>query len=335
MHYRSINDMNDAIIRNLHRLPRDIDLVVGVPRSGILAASLFSLASNLPMTDLDSFIDGRVYTSGVTKRWAAARVTKPDAVRKVLVLDDSINGGAAMQTARERIIAAGIEADFIFAAVYGSKPAHPEADIWLETVPQPRMFQWNFMHHKFLAQSCIDIDGVLCLDPTEEENDDGAAYIRFLAEARALYSPTGRLGSLVTSRLEKYRPQTEAWLAAQGITYDRLIMLDLPSKAERQRLAVHGSFKADVYRKSDAILFIESESDQAEKIARFSGKPVLCIETHELIKPDLLSSPALWAQKGAGKAARISDLTKKAARKLLGGRLYGGVKDLVKNRTQT
>ena len=38
MHYRSISDMNDAIVRNLHRLPRDIDLVVGVPRSGILAA---------------------------------------------------------------------------------------------------------------------------------------------------------------------------------------------------------------------------------------------------------------------------------------------------------
>ncbi|RUU06821.1 phosphoribosyltransferase, partial [Mesorhizobium sp. M7A.T.Ca.TU.009.01.3.2] len=37
MHYRSISDMNDAIVRGLHRLPRDIDLVVGVPRSGVLA----------------------------------------------------------------------------------------------------------------------------------------------------------------------------------------------------------------------------------------------------------------------------------------------------------
>ena len=52
MHYRSISDMNDAIVRNLHRLPRDIDLVVGVPRSGILAATLLSLTANIPMADL-------------------------------------------------------------------------------------------------------------------------------------------------------------------------------------------------------------------------------------------------------------------------------------------
>lgn len=44
--------MNDTIVRNLHRLPRDIDLVVGIPRSGLLAANLLSLAANIPMADL-------------------------------------------------------------------------------------------------------------------------------------------------------------------------------------------------------------------------------------------------------------------------------------------
>ena len=87
MHYRSISDMNDAIVRGLHRLPRDIDLVVGVPRSGILAATLVSLSANIPMTDLDSFLTGRIYTSGVTKRRAALD-RKVSEMRKVLVIDD-------------------------------------------------------------------------------------------------------------------------------------------------------------------------------------------------------------------------------------------------------
>lgn len=318
MQYRSIADMNEAILKNLHRLPPDIDLVVGIPRSGLLAANLLSLAVNIPLSDIDSYVEGRSYATGVTKLAPGA------ARRRVLVLDDSIHGGTAMAGARAKIEAAGIEAEHVFAAVYGIKPQHPEADLVFEVVPQPRMFQWNFMHHKWLAQSCVDIDGVLCLDPTEAENDDGAAYLAFLTNARPLYSTKRRIGALVTSRLEKYRPETEAWLAARGIAYDRLVMLDLPSKAERQRLGAHGSFKAEYYRRSDAMLFIESENSQALRIAQLSGKPVLCLETHRLITPDLASVLAQVPQLrsfGEGK-----DVVKRVARTVLGPTRYAALK---------
>lgn len=319
MQYRSISDMNDALVKNLHRLPRDIDLVVGIPRSGLLAANLLSLAANIPLSDIDSYVAGRSYTTGVTKL-AAERKARPT----VLVLDDSIHGGTAMAEARAKIAASGIDADHLFVAVYGAEAVHPEADFVLEVVPQPRMFQWNFMHHKWLAQSCVDIDGVLCLDPTEAENDDGAAYLEFLTTARPLYSTKRRIGALVTSRLEKYRPQTEAWLAKRGISYDRLVMLDLPSKAERQRLMAHGQFKADVYRRSEAMLFIESENAQAIRIAELSGKPVLCLETHRLITPDLasvLSQVPKVRSVGEGKA-----MAKRVARSVLGPARYAALK---------
>ena len=337
MNYRSISDMNDAILRNLHRLPRDIDLVVGVPRSGILAATLVSLTANIPMTDLDSFLAGRIYTSGITKRRAALDRQHAE-MRKILVIDDSIAGGNAIRDARDKIAAAGIQGDFVFAAVFGLQPEHQETDIVLEVVPHPRMFQWNFMHHIFLEQCCVDIDGVLCLDPTEEENDDGPIYEKFLAEARPLLGPTRKIGWLVTSRLEKYRKLTEAWLAKHEIKYDHLIMLDLPSKAERQRLGAHGSFKAEFYRKSDAILFIESEHEQALKIAKLSGKPVLCVETNIVSFPDALSLPAL-EQAARNLPARLRQINspegrksvvKKAARTLLGERGYETLKNRVK-----
>jgi uncharacterized HAD superfamily protein/adenine/guanine phosphoribosyltransferase-like PRPP-binding protein len=337
MNYRSISDMNDAILRNLHRLPRDIDLVVGVPRSGILAATLVSLTANIPMTDLDSFLAGRIYTSGITKRRAALDRQHAD-MRKILVIDDSIAGGNAIRDARNKIAAAGIQGDFIYAAVFGLQPEHQETDVVLEVVPHPRMFQWNFMHHIFLEQCCVDIDGVLCLDPTEEENDDGPIYEKFLAEARTLLGPTRKIGWLVTSRLEKYRKLTEAWLAKHEIKYDHLIMLDLPSKAERQRLGAHGSFKAEFYRKSDAILFIESEHEQALRIAKLSGKPVLCVETNIVSFPDALSLPAL-EQAARNLPARLRQINspegrksvvKKAARTLLGERGYESLKNRVK-----
>lgn len=335
MNYRSLADLNDTIITNLHRLPRDIDLVVGVPRSGLLAANLLSLVSNIPLTDLDSFLQGRVYSSGTTKRTAQLDRDLAD-MRRILVLDDSISSGAAMREARERIAAAGLQADILFAAVYGIRASHPEVDFVFEQVKLPRIFQWNFMHHIVLEQACVDIDGVLCLDPTDQENDDGDAYRRFLDKAVPLHTTSRRIGWLVTSRLEKYRDLTEAWLKRQGIEYGELVMLDLPSKKERQRLGAHGSFKAEFYRKSDSTLFIESEERQAETIARLSGKPVLCVETHQIHLPEPLSPAAMRQQmrnlptrlKQRGRSA--GDRWKVMARHVLGDAGYQALKRLVR-----
>lgn len=303
MNYRSISDMNDTILAGLHRLPKDIDLVVGVPRSGIIAATLIALLHNAKLTDLDSYVSGRIFSSGQTKVAGIRQAKGPR--RKVLIVDDSINGGTAMDIARQRVADSGIDDDVVFSAIYGSKAVHPQADIVFETVPWPRMFQWNFMHHKFLVDCCIDIDGVLCHDPSREENDDGPAYVGFLQNAHPLYAFSVPLGHLVTSRLEKYRPQTESWLDAQGIVYQKLTMLDLPSAAERRKRGVHGQFKAGIYRDSNARLFIESENGQARKIARLSGKPVLCLQTHQIIN-------------SAGSDHVGRPLLKRAVRRLLG-----------------
>ena len=105
----------------------------------------------------------------------------------------------------------------------------------LEVVGQPRFFQWNLIHHPWLKYACLHIDGVLCADPTADENDDGERYHRFLTTA-PLYVASQTIGWLVTSRLEKHRARTEQWLANQGIQYDNLIMQDVASNRERQRL---------------------------------------------------------------------------------------------------
>jgi len=59
MYYRSINDLNNIILQRLHILPKDFDLIVGVPRSGMLPANLLALYLNKPYTDLHSFICSR------------------------------------------------------------------------------------------------------------------------------------------------------------------------------------------------------------------------------------------------------------------------------------
>ena len=338
MNYRSITDLNDTIARNRWKLPHDVDIMVGIPRSGLLAANLLSLTLNVPMTDIEGLVAGRLLTAGRTRRREGFSKATTEA-KKIIVVDDSIFMGQAMREARGKLAGLGLNAEIIYCAVYGNSDQHPDCDVVLEAIAQPRMFQWNVMHHGMLQNCCVDIDGVLCCDPTEDENDDGPAYEKFLGSAFSLATPTKKIGWLVTSRLEKYRAHTETWLKERGIEYGQLIMLDLPTKEERLRSGAHGTYKANVYKSlADAVLFIESEHRQAVEIARLSGKPALCTESQQVIFPEGNSMIAMQ-QKIRTLPLRLR-LAKTPAtnlqamavlvRKVLGNEAYGRLRRLVK-----
>lgn len=332
MRYRSFCDLSDLVTKNLHRIPRDVDLIVGIPRSGILPAITISLMLNLRYAELDRFLDGQLAGAGQTKRHKGLIGDLSEA-RHVLVIDDSLNRGHAMREAKARLQHLAGDIKFTFAAVYVVPDGQNEVDIAFEILPLPRIFEWNFIHHVYLQNACVDIDGVLCLDPCAAENDDGPAYLDFLLGASPLYRPTQRIGCLVTSRLEKYRPQTEAWLERHGVQYDKLVMLDLPSAEERRRLGVHGKFKGEVYRDSKAMLFIESEQAQAMEIARISGKPVLSIEGQQIVGPGDWSAIApIQKLRNLGVHAQMSDsplvsreALKRRLRRVLPGPVYTAV----------
>jgi len=320
MRYRSVSDLNSSIFDHLDSLPPKIGLIVGVPRSGLLVANLLSLAINVPMTDIDGFLAGRILSSGRTKRTSLFEMSI-DKLNNILLIDDSINSGKSMRQSIEKIRSSPFFNRVTTCAVYGLHARQEDVDIVLEVVPQPRIFQWNFLHHPVLEQSCLDIDGVLCRDPLDIDNDDGERYISFLLSARPYLCPTRKLGHLVTSRLERYRPQTEALLAANGIEYGKLWMLDLASAEERRRQKAHAPFKAKIYQETGALLFIESEPAQAREIARASGKPVLCIETQDIITPDQYDMKTVWHGMVNARRARSrmggSPRWKKAIRKLV------------------
>jgi uncharacterized HAD superfamily protein/adenine/guanine phosphoribosyltransferase-like PRPP-binding protein len=294
MHYKSLANLASDLSSNLYKVPDDVDLIVGVPRSGLMAAAMLALLLNRKYCDVSAFLENRPLTTGSTRRAHGSELTHPHMARKALVLDDSIASGRSMQQVRGTIEALGLRTQVLYAAVYATPASRQAIDIHFDVVEQPRLFEWNLFHRWELERCCVDIDGVLCKDPSHEENDDGERYRAFLLDATTLARPTHRIGHLVTSRLEKYRPETERWLAAAGIQYSRLHMLDLPSAEERRRQGSHGRFKAQVYASlDDAFLFIESETRQAEEIARRSGKPVLDFGHQRLVQPGWSISSAV------------------------------------------
>jgi len=293
MQYRTVAQLDDAVVSWLGALPRDIDLVAGVPRSGLLVANLLALHLNVPMTDVAGLVEGRVIHVGARYKGSDPQqfLAKP---RHVLVVDDSVCSGSAMQRVKDTLRNAALPHRVTYAAVYMSPEVRFDShvDLYRELVAMPRVFEWNLMHSTVLANCCMDIDGVLCLDPTDQENDDGARYERFLRFTPALMLPTSPVGWLVTSRLEKYRAQTEEWLARHNVRFGELRMMQYPDMAARRAARAYARFKSDAYEETAAWLFIESDARMASEIATLSGRAVYCTETREMLQPGDLSSPA-------------------------------------------
>lgn len=285
MNYRSLNHLSKLSTECAGKIPNDIDLVVGIPRSGMLVASIIALKQNLPLTDLYSFLRNDELKKGNTRTYKHADLVNAQDAKKILLVDDSISSAKSMIAAQEQVKAV-YQGAVVTMAVFAERHNRHLVDMHLELVEQPRVFEWNIMHHEFLTHACLDIDGVLCLDPTMDQNDDGPKYRDFLACTRPLFVPSVKVAHLVTSRLEKYRADTEEWLQRNGVQYGELHMLDLPTAEERRRLNIHHKFKAEVYVKQPLTrLFVESEEKQAIEIMKLSGKPVYCIETNEMYVP--------------------------------------------------
>lgn len=286
-HYRSVADLSYIIRKKLYKVPRNIDLVVGIPRSGTLAGSLIALSINRRYCDLPSFLASVEPMHGSTRKVGQCHSRQQGDKMHVLVVDDSLHSGKAMTAARQMIQASRPDVKATYCAVFAAPYSINKCDIFLESLDVDRAFEWNLMHREdVLSHACLDIDGILCRDPSSSQNDDGDMYKEFLASAPALMLPSYKIGYLVTSRLEKYREHTVAWLAKHQVIYGSLYMLDLPSAAERRRMNCHAQFKGQIYKSlTDSQLFVESEKAQALSIANIASKPVLCYETQELFAP--------------------------------------------------
>lgn len=275
MNFRSVADLDRAIARNLWKLDRSrFDIIVGIPRSGMIPASILSTYLQMPLATLEGYLAGIVHgRSGKSAPFS----------ERVLLIDDTSNKGGAM--ARAVAMLKGKAKAITRCAVFGPYQVENPAtiiDVWFEDCKGPRGFAWNMWKHARLTRWAFDFDGVLCRDPTRHENDDGPRYLDFLRNAEPLFLPTRPIGHIVTGRLEKYRGECEAWLKRHGVEYLQLHMMQHANKAERMAAGGRGQWKAGIMQEVGAEMFIESCPKQARIIAERTGRPVWCTGTQSL-----------------------------------------------------
>ena len=285
MRYRSYEDLADCIRRKMWRVPSDVELIVGIPRSGMIPALMLAELLNKRCADLDAFIEGRQMSCG-----GRQRLMRGSGQGRVLVLDDTVFFGTAMRKARERLAPLADRYDLLFGCIYAEgMNAKQMVDIYFEDIyrtgEKTWLYEWNVLHHyaKKTQASMWDVDGLLCKDPPDDRNTE--AYERYLPEAIPMIIPTTKVGALVTYRLERYRNVTEEWLRAQGVEYGHLMMFNAPDRDTRNRMLSPARYKAQIYGTTAwAGLFVESSELQAVRIHQLTGKPVFCYENGRMYK---------------------------------------------------
>src|SRR5690606_26266459 len=93
MQYRGLNDLSQLSSRFASRVPNDVELIAGIPRSGMLADSLIAPTLNLPLTDLYSFLRHDDLHKSHTRAYQHDQLVKHHEERTILLVDDRLSTG--------------------------------------------------------------------------------------------------------------------------------------------------------------------------------------------------------------------------------------------------
>jgi len=242
------------------------DLVVAIPRSGLIPGCIISELWGKPLTTPDMVAKDKPEVLSYGRRLQGGLPS----IGSILVIDDSFNHGNELDKCKEKLKSVPKGIHITYAAVYGRK--NDKGCLCYKLVPQPRQFEWNWLHHESIEATCFDMDGVLCVKPTHMENDYGDNYEVFLKFTKPKFIPQVAIPAIITGRLEKYRPQTEAWLDKHNVNYKELIMRKDPGTPHAEHKANH--LKLDRLKHCK---FVEDEPAQAKAIANLADRPVICV----------------------------------------------------------
>jgi hypothetical protein len=254
LYYRSVDDLNRLVRTAAPRLPGDIDLIVGIPRSGLLVANLLALHMHVPMATLGGFARGEVLDVG--SRFAR----RPAALRKVLVVDDSVSSGAQLRAARDRL--AGKDVPLLFAAAYCTPEALSLVDFAFEVLPQPRAFEWNILNGELLRSACVALDAI-----SAGGRDGPAQHFQYPVAHVVSTAPEARRAEIQAFLEKRSVACSRLWLAPDGFAINAAAHL------------------ADVYRRSGAQILIVDDLATACRVADVSGRAVFAVETMQMAYP--------------------------------------------------
>lgn len=247
--------------------PRSFDLIVGIPRSGLLVASIIALKLGKPLITPDLFLKNHYWENEFINK------NKKGKYKNILLVDDSITSGATMKKYL-KLLSSRRSLKVAKAALIATKQTKGLVDFYYKIVPQPRIFEWNLLHAK-KGKLISDLDGVICENCPPGIDPDEKKYLQWIKNAKPFLVPIFEIDVILSNRLEKYRAETQKWLAKHSVRYKKLILWNIQSKEERN--GKHAKRKIEILLKIKPDIFWESSYEEAKKIWQVTKIPTLCI----------------------------------------------------------
>ncbi len=247
-------------------LPPDFDIVVGIPRTGLLTASIVAVEFGKPLSTPDLIVEGRY--------WLTKRIKNNLNLQsaRILIVDDSIGEGETIRETVEYIRKYLPEASTEVAVTYVFPPSTEKSvDYYFKafTDRQP-IWRRGLAHGKYGVPIAFGIDGVLCEEPPADKKD----YMIFIETAKPYKIPAYEIDFIITGRNELFRETTEKWLRENNVQYRELLM-----NSENENTV---DFKSRMIRIKKPHLYVESSPSEALAIHRKTGCRILCIGNEKL-----------------------------------------------------
>ena len=263
----SFEEMTAWSLEWADRLPRP-DLVIAVPRSGLLPGVIVALRKGVPLSTPE-------IPPG--SEWASSHIPRSE-THRILLVDDSVATGKSLADAKAIVQESYPSALIETAALIVSKESKDLVDYAGITIESPRVFEWNFLHSK-KGKAAFDLDGVIAEEPEQGLREDDTRYRAWIRAAKPFLIPTYTIDVIISNRPESVREETEVWLKKYGVQYTDLILAPEESHGGKH------AHKTAILRATKPDIFFESSPSEAATISREARVPVLCVPERKIYNP--------------------------------------------------
>lgn len=249
--------------------------VIGVARSGLVAATAVAMLLHVPLVVLRENERDLISCGHGWRLGSISDASKLDLGESPVVIDDTTCSGGSAENIRSILDSLAIVARF--AVIYYDPLSRVVPDVYVRELQRPHVLQWNIGNSVYTDHMVWDMDGVICEDCPPEYDDDGRRYLDWLRHARPLCLPRRSPITIATGRREQYRRETMAWLLTHGV---KVAGLHMHSDGERSgrsivdhKIAACREFIA-ARPGQLALAMLESDPRQAVAIESAVGLPV-------------------------------------------------------------
>lgn len=264
MSFKSYETISNYIFNNLYKIPENIDLVVGIDRSGMIIALMIANYLHKNAISFDEFIDNNFNI---------------DNIKNVLITDDTVVRGNTLRQIEKKVKSLNKfdNLNIKFLAVYSCTQDVKVSDVIMGY--NNTWFQFClFYNGSMTSVSMYQIQGNLCRKPTKEEMQDEEKYLDYINNVKPYQRPNKKsISCIITDRPEKYRKQTQEWLKKYNYKYNKLIMMP-------QNINDKVKYKGQIYKNSSEKLYISNNKKQSIEINKIANKQVLCTQTMQIIQ---------------------------------------------------